>query len=266
MNEVMFDWLWREISTIKTPRFHLTDGPADAKLRDAVARSRLPLPSSYQQFVLRFGNARLYRDSSNDSYRIGVFAGPRESTLKDGTRIYQIGFRDGASLYVKSSPNSTELPIFEYEEDSEERVVDSFEEWLRTSCAKARNSFGKSKWAEILRGPKPFTGEEQEIIEARRLIRWTVLGIDREGYHLFEVTNTGRRVLAAITVGVRSKDSRLNGAVRLDVSRIGPGRTAVLRASCYKGLVPPQELEIFAVPDPNPEDREYYWEFEKSLQ
>jgi len=32
----MFEWLEKEIATIKTPRFHLVDGPADGKLREAV--------------------------------------------------------------------------------------------------------------------------------------------------------------------------------------------------------------------------------------
>src|SRR5688572_14356491 len=98
----MFEWLEREVSLIKTPRFHLVDGPADQKLQEAVIRSSLPLPASYKEFILRFGNAKLYRNSRNDSYRIGVFAAPRAATLDDGMRIYHLGFHDGASVYVKS--------------------------------------------------------------------------------------------------------------------------------------------------------------------
>jgi hypothetical protein len=230
------------------------------KLREAVTRSNVPLPSAYKEFILKFGNAKLYRNARNDSYRIGVFAGPRQSTLGDGTRIYIIGWNDGASVYVKPVSDLTELPIFEFEEEPEEKVADSFEEWLAASCANARRAYGKEKWAEILRGPKRFTAEEKDIIEARRLISWRVLGIDADGNHIFEVTNAGCRALAALTVGVRSKDGRLNSAIRLNVLHIGPGQRDVLHRGCCKGLRPPEELELFALPDPNPEDRDYYWE------
>ena len=96
----MFEWLEQEILAIKTPRFHVVDGPAAAKLREAILQSNLPLPPSYREFVVKFGNAKLYRMAGSDSYRIGVFAGPREATLADGTRIYHLGFHDGASVYV----------------------------------------------------------------------------------------------------------------------------------------------------------------------
>jgi hypothetical protein len=117
------------------------------------------------------------------------------------------------------------------------------------------------KWAEILRGPKPFSSEEMEIIQARRSLHWRLVGIDSNGNHIFEVTNAGRRSLATLTIGVRSLNGRLNGAVRLDVSKVNPGLTRRLHVDCYKDLVQPQQVEVFALPDPKPEDRDYYWEF-----
>jgi len=256
----MFEWLEREISEVKTPRFHSVEGrPADPNLQDAVLGSSLPLPLSYKAFVMKFGNAKLYR-SSRGGYRIGVFAGPREAASEDGTCIYHIGFHDGASVYVKPESGAAELPIFEFEEDSEERVANGFEEWLRASCARARKTYGKKKWAEVLRGPAPFTSEEEKILEVRRLMRWRVLGIDRNGDHIFEVTNGGHRPLNALTVGVRSRDRRLNGAVRLNTAHIEPGKTDVMRRDCYKKFVRPEEIETFSLPDPKPEDRDDYWE------
>jgi hypothetical protein len=260
----MFEWLEQEISAIKTPRFHVVDGPIKAKLQEAVMQSSLPLPPSYREFVLKFGNAKLYRRTQNDSYRIGVFAGPREATLNDGSRIYHLGFHDGASVYVKSESSSTELPVFEFESGSEEKIADDFEEWLRESCAHARNTYGKEKWAEIIRGPEPFTVEEQELIEARRAIQWRVLGIDADGNHIFEVTNASGQALPVLTVGVHSKDRWLNGAVRLKIGHIGPGQTGIVHADCYKDLVSPHEIEVFALPDPQPEDRERYTELGSS--
>jgi hypothetical protein len=251
----MFDWLEQEISAIKTPRFHVVDGPADAKLREAVVHSTLPLPLSHRKFVLKFGTAKLYRHARSDSYQVGVFASPREATLSDGTPIYHLGFHNGASVYVKSAPSSGEPPIFEFEE-SEERVSESFGEWLTASCVRARNSY--ANWTEILRGPEPFTAREKEIIEARRQIHWRVQGIDADRNHIFEVTNDSSGVLSTLTVAVRSKDRRLNGAVVLKIGHIGPGEKGVLHVGCYKNLRSPGEIEVFALPDPQPEDRDQY--------
>ncbi len=256
----MFEWFEQEASAIKTPRFHVIDGPPDAKLREAVLGSGLPVPSAYKEFVLKFGNARLYRNR-RISFRIGIFAAPREAVLNNGTRIYHLGFHDGASVYVKRETRSGQHPIFEFESGSEEEVAASFEEWFSKSCALARSSYSKGRWAEILRGPKPFTEEEAEIIEARRLIHWRVVGIDADKNHILEITNTGRRSLCTLTIGVKSKDRRLNGAVRVNIRHVGPGQTALVHAGCYNDLLPCEQVELFSLPEPKPEDRDYYWEF-----
>ena len=260
----MFNWLEQEISVIKTPRFHVIDGPANPRLRDAVTRSIIPLPDSYKEFVLKFGNAKLYRNASNGIYRIGVFAGPRKSTLEGGGNIYHRGFHDAASVYVKPEVPSSCLPIFEFEDNVERKVADDFEVWLKESCLCARKRYSKKQWAAILAGPAPFTLDEKRILEARRRIHWQVVGIDEEGNHIFKVSNESDLTLPALTIGLRSKDGRLNGAVRLKVGHIFPGQTATLHVDCYKDLKPPQEIEAFELPEPRPEDREYYHEFRKA--
>lgn len=40
-----------------------------------------------------------------------------------------------------------------------------------------------------------------------------------------------------------------------------PGHTAVIEANCYKDLLPADQVEVFEQPDPEPEDRDRYWEF-----
>jgi hypothetical protein len=262
----MFEWLEMEISAISTPRFHLVDGSVEPELSAVIDRSSLPLPSSYRKFVLKFGNAKLYR-VSRTGYLIGVFAGPREVNSNCGIRILHLGFHNGASVYVKLEPgaNLSELPIFEYEADSEERVADDFEQWLTESCARARNGFGKKRWADILRGPEPFTAEEEDVIETRRQMHWRMLGVDMDRRHVFEITNTSTRTLPVLTVGVRSRDGRLNGAIFLKVGNVGPGQTAVLHAECYRDLRPPDEIETFLLPDPQPEDRDFYGEFRSRI-
>jgi len=260
----MFEWLEEEIVAIKTRRFHVIAGTVGGKLEMAVFQSEVHLPVSYCEFILKFGNARLYRQSRN-GYQIGIFAGPREMVLKDGTKVYHLGFYDGANIYVKADLNFDELSIFEFQDGSEEKVADNFAEWLNKSCARARCRYSKKKWAEILNGPKPFTAEEQEIIQTRQQIQWRVLGTDSTGDHIFEVTNAANRTLPVLTVGVRSKDNRLNGAVLLKIGDLRPGQTILLHADCYKEFVSPNETEIFALPDPQPEDREFYSELRAKL-
>lgn len=258
----MFEWLQRELAELKTPRFHVVDGPADFKFREAVMQSSFLVPESYREFILQFGNAKLYRDS-RDGHIVNVFAAPREAFLGNGTKVYYLGFRDGASVYVKGVIQAASDPIFEFE-NVEEKVANSFDIWLRESCDQARKTYGK-KWAEIMQGPKPFTPAEQELIETRRRIKWRVLGIDQEMNHIFEVTNSGSCSLPFLTVGIRSRDRRLNGAVRLDTGEIIPGRSAIMHVDCYKNFKPPEEIEAFALPDPQPEDRDYYYEFAQKL-
>ena len=258
----MFEWLEQEILMVKTPRFHVIDGPIESALKKKMLVSDLPLPLSYRQFVIEFGNAKLYHRAANDGYRIGVFGEPREARLRDGVYIYHLGFHDGASVYVKPEPGEDEYPIYEFEVDTEDKVAENFEEWLTTSCARVRKQHSKAKWAEILRGPEPFTLKEIDVIEARRQIRWRVLGIDSFQTLIFEVKNTSSRTLAVLSVGIRSKNWQLNGAIRLKIGHIGPGLMDVVHADCYKDLVSPYEVEAFSLPDPRPEDREWYKDLE----
>ena len=55
------------------------------------------------------------------------------------------------------------------------------------------------------------------MLAARRQIQWRILGIDPKGNHIFEITNSSGRRVPAMTVGVRSTDGRLNGAIRLNI-------------------------------------------------
>jgi hypothetical protein len=258
----MFEWLEKELSEVKTPRFHLVEGPADAQLRDAVDRSDLALPPSYKEFVLKFGNSKLYRRAKNDSYRIGVYAGPKREVLSDGSELFRIGFHDGAKVYFRPSNSTSESQILELESSGLEKVADDFADWLKASCTQARKSYGKEKWAELIRGPSPFDAEEEGIVEARRQFGWRVLGVDSQGNHIIRVTNSSKLNLPALTLGVRSKDGRLNGAILLPVGNISPGQTIELHIDCYRDFLKPHEVEVFSLPDPRPEDRDRYHEFD----
>jgi len=260
----MFEWLETEIASIKTRKFHVVDGPADEALRQAVAKCDLPIPRSYKEFVLRFGNARFYRELSY--YKVGVLACPKEERYKeDGESFYRFGHNDSNGAYFKQSlfREGEETPVFEAGNATMHRVADGFEAWLTKRCKAARGKYKKRQWAAIVAGPPPFTPEEQRIVEARRQFACRAVGVTRDGAFLFEVTNGSRMILPFLSVGLRSKDNSLKGGIWLGVSHVCPGRTAIVEHEVYTGMSDPSAVQVFVLPDPEPEDRAGYWEFKE---
>jgi hypothetical protein len=257
----MYEWLEQEVSAIHTPLFHVVDGPVSASLEQMIGESGVFFPASYVKFVLKFGNAKLYRNERRGWYEVGVFAAPRATNLSNGTHLYHIGFHDEASVYLKSGDKAEAASVYEFEGGQENLVATDFGMWIEASCYKARQKYSEAEWIRIMRGPAPFSLEEQEIVEARRSIQWFVKGIDDAGCHIIEATNTGTRQLAVLKIGVRSKDGRLNGTAFLKIAGLEPGATATLHLSCYRGIRKPEELELFTLPDPKPEDRLLFPEF-----
>ena len=130
----------------------------------------------------------------------------------------------------------------------------------------ARKQYKKSEWGFIENGPPPFTEEELAVVEARKRFRWQVVGVAPNGDLRFEVHNGSDMTLPYLFLGVRGKlrppnSGPLGGGARLPVGSVRPGRTATIEYGCYKKFVAPEDVEVFDLPDPGPEDREYYWEF-----
>ena len=111
---------------------------------------------------------------------------------------------------------------------------------------------------------KPFSKREQGIVEARRLFQWWHLGFAENGDSIFQVSNNSAMVLPYLSIGVQGKGgSKLIGGAWLNVSAIGPGHTGKVEHHCYKEMLAPEEHEFFATPDPTPETRDRFWEFER---
>jgi hypothetical protein len=267
----MFEWLDEELTRIRTPKFHLLDGPASIELRQAVTTSDFPLPASYKAFVLRYGNARLYRRSSY--WLVEVYAGPREAEDKDGRRFIQIGRTHTSLAYFNESKLQAgyESPVFEwYHQVGVRKTADGFEEWLISKCKAARKRFKKAEWESIEEGPPPFTEIEEQIVLARSQFRWRVIGITLNGDLRLEVHNGSAMILSYLSVGIRGKllppaNGPLNGAAWLPVASIRPGETAVIEVNCYKKYIDPASTEVFELSEPGPEDREQYWEFKPTV-
>lgn len=260
----MFKWLNDEMDRIKTRKFHIVDGLLSDEQRELVEQSDLPVPPSYKEFVIQFGGAQLYRQGS--IYLVQVFNVPTNYRSDDGHVLLHFGRTDIALAYFRESllVLGEESPVFEWEhQEGLRQTACSFEEWLKARCEAARKLFTKKEWAAIEEGPLPFTEQEQVIVESRRKFRWQVIGIADNGNLMFEVHNGSNMVLPFLSIGVRAKNGKLNGGVWLPVSSIQPGKTCIIEKDCYKNLLLPEEVDVFEEPDPEPEERDRYWEFRR---
>ena len=263
----MFEWLVDEIAQIKTRKFHLVDGPASADFRDAVESCDFPLPPSYREFVLRFGNAKLYRYSSN--YYLTIFADPLDATSPKNESFIQFGRTWISNAYFKESLLSPgrESPVFESFANGTRQTASGFEDWINAKSRAAKRRFKKKDWKAIEKGPAPFTEHERAVVEARKLYRWRVVGIAPNEDLRFEVHNGSSMNLPYLSIGIRGKlrppqNGPLEGGAFLPVASIGPGETQIVEFYCYKNYISPRDTEAFELPDPGPEDRNEYWEFQ----
>lgn len=255
---VSYKWLQEELSTIKTSRFHVVEGGGSEALRTA---NRLDLPRSYREFVQEFGKAKLYKVKGG--YALGVLAAPSAAVGPDGVPLLCVGHYQSAKAYFKQSELAEvkEPPVYEWGQAGLRKSADGFASWLENRCSAARSQYGKRGWARVLKGPKPFTEREEAVVQARRDFKWRVVGVTPDNDLIFEVTNCSGMTLPFVSIGVRSSHGKFEGRVWLPVSHIGSGTTGVIEKDCYKRYVDPEQIEVFALPDPEPEDRDEYWEF-----
>ncbi len=267
----MFEWLEEEMARIKTRKFHLVDGPARAELRQAVESCEFPLPPSYKEFVLRFGNAQLYRRSSY--WLVEVYAGPREAESEEQEALIHFGRTHTSLAYFKEPllVEGGESPVFEWQHgQSIQQTADSFVDWLNAKCVSARKQYKKKEWESIEAGPTPFTDHDRAVVEARKQFRWSVVGVAPNEDLRFEIHNGSTVTLPYLSVGIRGKlrppkTGPLEGGGYLPTASIHPGETKLLEYDCYKQFIAPEDTEVFELPEPGPEDREQYWEFKSSV-
>ncbi len=111
---------------------------------------------------------------------------------------------------------------------------------------------------------KPFSKREQQVVEARKLFQWHHIGFAENGDSIFEVVNHSSVVLPYLSIGVQGKGgSKLVGGAWLNVATVLPGQTGKVQHPCYKEMLAPEDHEFFNKPDPTPETRDRFWEFQK---
>lgn len=264
----MFEWLEEEISVIKTPKFHLVTASV-SEANDHVPNGLLGvLPPSYLEFRAKFGAAKLYR--KRNAYLVNLYGILSEVPLDETDSLVTIGWTSShGDAYFRSSLLRTNLEasVFEYDPDdgggSLTGGILTFEEWLSLRCEDARSTYSDKEWQQLLDGPPPFSAEERLIVEARNQFIWRVVGVNDKGDIQILVKNNSQIILPFLSLGVRAKDGSINGGVWLPVSDVKPGQVRTIECDCYKDLIAREEVEVFSLPNPGPEDRDVYWEFKK---
>lgn len=257
-----FEWLEKEINEVNTRKFFDIDKSASYNFRKKIESLELPIPNSYKAFVLKFGNAKLYKQ--HIGYALGVRAIPSKAVSKDGEQLLCFGYFQNYQACFKVSllKEGEESPVFESQKNGRlKRIADDFSQWLKIRANVIHKEIGAKRWSQIVRGPSPFTKREKEIVEIRRLYSWEIIRIDENGDVFFKVHNGSTTKLPFYSIGVRDKKGGLTGKAWLPVSHIEPGSTEIIKDECYKKYIDRDNLDIYDLPDPEPEDKEDYWEF-----
>lgn len=261
----MFQWLSKEIEDIHTKKFHSLE-KIDSNVIEGMYAKFGGLPKSYHVFLSIFGKATLYREF--DGYLVGVYPLFEEAKSKEKGSLYCFGHFAGGSacFWGADIRGQDEAPVFELSSGTPKQVSPDFATWLFDRCQLAKKRYSKKEWEKILRGPRPFDKREVAIIEARKLFEWELLERTAHGMFRIRIKNNSDMVLPFLTIGIRHCANKFEGGMWLPVSNIGPGQTGEVEMEPYLSLAPAEEQEVFPRMDPEPEDRELFWEFRKPVK
>jgi hypothetical protein len=260
---MMYDWLSEQVAGVKWQRFFAFKRDAEPNAIASIERQFAVLPHDYKSFILRFGEARLFRCLDHPSYNLAVFARPRVLEGRKGETLLAIGFFvNGGYAHLRKPKGAAvvEAGVFEGAGLQVRKAAASFEEWLKKRFNSSKALYKKRDWRRIIEGAPPFTEEELRIVEAIKRFDFEKVGAAASGNTLIKVYNGSAIKLRYLSIGVRAK-GRIEGGGYLDVSDIGPGESKVIEHDCYKSLVSSDKIELFRKPPPEPEDREMFYEF-----
>jgi hypothetical protein len=260
-----FDWLRQECLQIKSQRFHIFEALAPNDYFYELAGHSIDLSGDYADFLREFGWGKLFTDH-RDAPVIAVYPLKeyRRHTCADGKTYVGFGDRGNKSFCFGEDAilSRSPLKVYMLKGNKANELHPSFSDWLKTSYELVQSKYSASKWQKIMHGPKPFTPEEMQIVEARKNFIWQHVGFTENGDAIFEVENRSTMSLPFLSIGVQGKGgSILIGGAWLKVSDIPPGTKSIITKDCYKSQLSAANFEAFPKPEPIPEKREAYWEF-----
>jgi hypothetical protein len=249
---VLDDWM-KKLAGAKTANA-LKQKPASAA--DITAAN--VVSATHADFLRQYGEIRAFPDGR--AYRLHVHA-LRPPVERDGCELLELGNDDGLPVYFTMNDAGKVYAIFDGELDE---VAGSFDEWLEGAFQHIHDSYSDEEWQELLDGAPPFSTEERAIVDARKRFDVELEGVTPDKKLRLRVHNGSARTLPWLTVGVRSRDPLFEGALWLDVSKLGPGATETFTVDAYRDLTEPENLELISLPDPTPGDRSSFRELERT--
>lgn len=259
----MFDWLKQEVSCVRWRNFFTFQQNIQEEDLLNFENELGPFPNGYREYLLEFGDSRLFRSLEHRWYHLAVLGPPGLLHLANGKELLKIGFfinGGTAGFKLEEGKLCENKVIYECRDTSLEVIADNFEDWLKNRFNKAKTLYSKSEWEKILAGAPPFNSKEIKIVEAIGQFSFEKVGVSNDRNVLIKVHNGSGIRLKWLTVGVRVP-GLLDGGVWLDISDIAPGETKILAKGCYKRLYSPDLIELYRKPLPQPEERAYYHEF-----
>ena len=259
----VYEWLENEVSNIKMKTIHCLGSCLEDDELSVLLKNYPYLPSSYVEFVSKFGSAKLYKMKSY--YKIGVLCPPKKITFPDGEKLLMIGHFDDSRVFFKSAymSSNSESAIFEDDEEYNlEKIADSFDEWIIKRCEDAEKFYIELEEERIKNNSESFNDKEFEIIEARKKIKWQKIGFSPDGDVRILVRNESNLTLPFLTIGFRGKNPAIEGRIWLPISHVMPGQEDIVEHSGYKKHVSGEEnRDFYHLPDPTPEEKDRFWEF-----
>ncbi len=261
----MFTWLSHEIKSIKTRRFHLTNLPSPYEPEKNIDKGLLP--PSYLNFIREFGYSKLYRNGSD--YIIQIFDKPYIELELDGSVYVRFGtsaYFTKACFRLDQLTAGNESSVFELEFwEGEYEVVQAyinFDDWLVTLSNEIKDNMTEDEWIQTQNGPPPFSQNEQEIVEGRKKFAYTLLGFKQSGDAKILIKNNSNISLPYLSVGVEWIGTKLPvHTIWLPIHGLKPGDNRIITHDIYKNFFPQEAVKLVDLPDPDPEDKDIYWEF-----
>lgn len=256
------NWLRDECLQIQSQQFHIFDALGFDDFCYVRDDHRVNLRGDYCDFLKEFGWGKLFTDSG-DVPVIAIYPLKeyRRHNCEDGKTYIGFAYRGNKSFCFEEEQTLSGNPctVYMLKGKNANEVHPNFSEWLKTSYGLVKARYSKSKWMRIVAGPKPFSKEEMQVVEARRSFLWKLVGFTDDGCAKFEVTNNSNRRLPFLSIGIQDKACAvLIGGVWLNVAHIQPGTTAIVAKDCYKDQISPDQLMPFNLPESIPEKKERY--------
>lgn len=259
-----YEWLHDLRNRIERAKF-LVFEPISPMALEAFESGIGPLPDAYREFLLTFGEARLFRSFISDSYELTVEAPSHIDTQEVSSQIVRVG-RSGTetALYVwQNGSLHGKGSLYGIYQGHMREIASSFEQWLEQGRHRARSQYSRKEWAQVLAPVLPFTEEEQRVVDALAQFRFHQVGLSDQGGLVVEVKNDSPIQLPWIPVKMKwlwGDGSLGTGAGIIPTSKLKPGEARLTEVSnTYKDAgVKPEQIELIAHPPILPDDRPFY--------